>query len=159
MCCCDPTLTFSQLWFDQREGYVEGVACGFVTAGRADKFAQECGNDARMMENSLVAQLDWMYQTLEVATPCTNTRLKSTSYDWGTHQYIGGGYSSHQLVKGGTTNVKALMRRSYGKVYFAGEATHQGPCATTQSAVLTGIRAAGEVVRSITGNMFNGGRL
>ena len=38
------------------------------------------------------------------------------------------------------------MRQMFGCVHFAGEATHDGSCATTQSAVLTGERAAAEVI-------------
>ena len=44
-------------------------------------------------------------------------------------------------------DTKMKMRQMYGCLHFAGEATHEGSCATTQSAVLSGQRAANEVIR------------
>ena len=165
ICCCDSSMPFSQLWCDERIGYDEMLICGFVTATRADNLAKYCckqSNGEIEIENMLVAQLDEMFGTADTPTPCSDVRIKTTSYDWGTHSYINGGYSSPQLMKshpGYSRNQnekkkakeenqdsKATMRQMFGCVHFAGEATHDGSCATTQSAVLTGERAAAEVI-------------
>jgi monoamine oxidase len=168
ICCCDPTMAFSQLWYDERPGYNEFVICGFVTSTRADELAKYCcdtkatkmtftnnsssaptSSSRNTIEQMLMAQLDVMFGTRDVPAPCTEVTIKTTSYDWGTHPYVHGGYSSPQFEEKMDDNMdtKMKMRQMYGCLHFAGEATHEGACATTQSAVLSGQRAANEVIR------------
>ena len=162
VCCCDPTLTFSQLWCDARVGYNEVLICGFVTSTRADALAHCCCPDSKgniAIEQMLVAQLNVMFGTVNQPTPCSDVLMNTTSYDWGTHPYINGGYSSPQCMgsRSSTQNAKnaetedskVTMRGKCGCIHFAGEATHDGACATTQSAVLTGERAAAEVIHAL----------
>jgi hypothetical protein len=158
--CCDPNMIFSQIWFDERSNYNEVLICGFVTSTRADDLANACSNNSsassassafsfsasnNKIEQLFVSQLDQMFGTKLIPKPCTNVLIKTTSYDWGQHPYINGGYSSPQINQSDRDS-KELMRNVHGCVHFAGEATDSGACATTQSAMLTGERAASEVL-------------
>ena len=70
--------------------------------------------------------------------------LETKLFSWGAVPSIGGGYS---YPKKGLTrkHISNLARPIDGKIYFAGEATHQGAGSTVHAAMETGVRAAKEI--------------
>ena len=64
-------------------------------------------------------------------------------YDWLSHPFIRGGYSSPAVGAYGMTT--ELAKPVGNKLFFAGEATHITVNATVQSAMDSGFRVAKEV--------------
>ena len=91
---------------------------------------------------TLLQELDALYDGQATALYIDNHIM-----DWGNEQWVRGAYS---YPRPGTGNARALLAEPVGnKLFFAGEATHQGGHhASVHGAMETGLRAAMEVLQS-----------
>ena len=78
-------------------------------------------------------------------TPASSNLINYVYYHWNKNPYVRGGYSSPTTHAGGMREELAASLDNC--IFFAGEATNVKTSATVQSAIETGMRAAGEVCK------------
>lgn len=117
------------------------VLTAFVMGANAEYLSAQ-GEQA---VQTVLAELDRMFRNQ--ATPAFS---KAYIMDWSKEPYIQGAYS-YPVVGGGLKMRAALAKAVNKKIFFAGEATHTaGHSATVHGALETGLRAAKEVIASIS---------
>jgi len=110
---------------------------GFVAGARAVRVSQlPHAEIARQM----LAQLDAMFGTTEEPHPASDSCEGYLVKDWSTHPRTYGAYSHPSLGAHGQR--QALAQGAHGRIFFAGEASHEGVNPCIHGAMETGERAA-----------------
>jgi len=99
--------------------------------------------DAEIVDQALAA-LEAMYGQVRLPKDAFVTRWQSDPWSYGSYSYVPAGSSFRRHSD--------LASSVDGKVFFAGEATHQDYPATVHGAFLSGIRAAGQVAAASVGD-------
>ena len=127
---------------------------GFVAGARADRLA-EMGESAAA--EAALQQLQDMYAN---AVPTPRALFADAfMYDWLQVPHVRGGYSipspgaRSDLVADRGSRAQLRTSQWSGRLVFCGEASAPYADVTVQAAVATGIRAAGQVRESLTGNL------
>jgi hypothetical protein len=151
-----PEEAFNQIWFRWDNDSI--LVTGFcVFGGKTD-----CERDPAYLETSLKSLvtriLSKAIQGDIVPKSHDGNRYLTFSafdvYDWLEDKYVHGMYSSPSISSSGqfgaATTSQHLAEPISQCVYFAGEHTHDQACATVQSALESGIRAAREIYQHWT---------
>lgn len=122
-------------WYTSKQRGNDHVLTAFIMGDNAAQLSSQ----GPAAVNTVLQELDIMYGG-QVAT---NNLIASHIEDWGLNPHIGGSYSFPLVNGGGLSSRRNLNKALYGKLFFAGEATHfRGHNSTVHGALETGLWAA-----------------
>ena len=142
-----PDTKFPQVWIERCESST--LVTGFIVEKARNELLK---NSSRNIEDQFLIHLKDMFKGLFIHENPTCSAFEV--YDWSEDNFIGGLYSSPTVGAGyrpgdGKYTLRDYLREPlHERVFFAGEHT-QNICATVQSAIDSGLRAAAEVIMSL----------
>lgn len=143
-----PDTNFPQVWIERCEAST--LVTGFIVEEARDEILKT--SSEKSIKGEFLLHLKQMFKTVFIQETPTCSAFEV--YDWSEDNYIGGLYSSPTVGAGYRLGDRKCTLRDYlreplhDRVFFAGEHT-QDICATVQSAIDSGLRAAEEVRMSM----------
>ncbi|CAG9459995.1 unnamed protein product [Pedinophyceae sp. YPF-701] len=128
------------------------VVC-FIAGERADQVTQM---PPELAAKKCLDQLDEMFRTKEGHTPASDACVDWRLYDWAKDPYALGAYT--YPCYGAQPGDRAALAAPAcgGRVHFAGEASHHAVNPCIQAAAETGVRAAEEAAKAVSGEAVAG---